>query len=156
MFFLIHSQVFLRVTLDCIFLIFNHWFLHGHKLTDRISFEGIEKMLKSIPKMLCILIYYLWHNLSLLFMFIMNRFADYFFCVRLLWYIFFKRYFFIVRCLIKYTWFLYGMWVLWIWKWAWRCWFFFPSLGKLIKIIEVCLIDEFSHVHLNLNNWIIW
>lgn len=103
MFFLIHSQVFLRVTLDCIFLIFNHWFLHGHKLTDRISFEGIEKMLKSIPKMLCILIYYLWHNLSLLFMFIMNRFADYFFCVRLLWYIFFKRYFFIVRCLIKYT-----------------------------------------------------
>ena len=129
---LIHSQIFLSITLYCIFLILYHWFFHGHKFTNRISFECIEKMLQSISKMLCIFINNLRHNLSLLFMFIMDSLAYNLFCVGLLWDIFFKWYFFVVRCLIKNAGFFYGMRVLWIWKWALGVRFFFPSFRKLI------------------------
>ena len=64
MFFFIHRKILMSITFYLLVLVFKHCFFHWHKFTNCIYFESVQEMLKSISKLLCILINHLRHNLS--------------------------------------------------------------------------------------------
>lgn len=62
---LVHSEVFMSVSLHALLLVIEHFPLHAHELCHSICLEVVQQMLQLILEVLRILVHNLWQHIML-------------------------------------------------------------------------------------------